>query len=468
LPADVALDPLSIEDPARRQRMFDCFAWRTFVALSWPAGERRGEADRQRNFGDLDGTETVWESYKATYELFQPERAGWDPSTPGNPAGEWNSPRPVPSSCPQGAAAETPALVMISKSNSRFPDVANETGQAFAGQFGTLTDRNGQHVRYQVLFNEKEFYFLLPSATTARLTPAGPGGGAGVFLPDGATEVKAAWKILCTEPGCQPVDRRQDYYSREVLLFDADNGSCELAEVGLVGLHAVVKTFWAPQWIWATFEHEDNAPLAGSEETGSDRFSFYDPACQAPPDPYFVACSAQPFLAPMGKANPCCPNVVINRWPGVGYGDDQPNQLTRLVPIAGSGLNQPFAAALAGTPFAHYRLVDTQWPLNGRRPAPPGEPRPVNTRLCPGQRDSPVEPPTPPPADPDCYTMVPEFLRNTAIESYMTTYEMRHGQVEQVSNRSCMGCHASGTDFSYIWADAVEQVVAIPAADGGP
>jgi hypothetical protein len=24
-----------------------------------------------------------------------------------------------------------------------------------------------------------------------------------------------------------------------------------------------------------------------------------------------------------------------------------------------------------------------------------------------------------------------------------------------------MGCHASGTDFSYIWADAVEQVVPI-------
>ena len=63
----------------------------------------------------------------------------------------------------------------------------------------------------------------------------------------------------------------------------------------------------------------------------------------------------------------------------------------------------------------------------------------------------------------DCYTQIPTFLRNTSMETYMQTYvENAAGDVFQVSNRSCMGCHKSGNDFSYIWLDAVEQVVCVP------
>lgn len=472
IPPDVARNPADLPQD-QRQRLFDCFAWRAFVALNWPAAEDERGEPASVGFADRPAGDRVWETYKATWEVFQPEDPDWDPTDPANPASSFDSPRPLPPSCP--ADTDKPVLTMVSKSNSRFPDardVANESGQAFAGQFGTLTDRNGNWVRYQVLFNETEFDFMLPTAITKNLTPAGPNGGAGVTLPDGSMEIKASWKELCTEADCQPVDVVDDYYHREVLVFDAEKETCEPLTMGLTGLHVTAKTFWAPQWIWATFEHESNSPMAGTDEIQEDRFSFYDPDRSPTPGKFhFVDCSTQPFLAPKGKpdmliGDPDCPNVPINRWPELGFGDTS-NQISRLQAIGSSGLNEKFhSEVVKGTPFEHYLLVDTQWPMNGRRPAPAGEPMAVNTRLCPDQQDLDNDPDRPQSAEPpsDCYTMVPSFLRNTSMESYMSTYVERDGKAVQISNRSCMGCHASGTDFSYIWADAVEQIVPFAAS----
>ena len=469
LPVDVALDPASIEAPLR-QKMFDCFSWRTFVALNWPALEaQRGEPDRSKSFGDItDGVDTVWETYKATWELFQPQNVKWDPTQRGNPAGEWSSPRLLPPACPTDP--DVPVIAHVTKTASRFPDNVNESGQAFAGSFGTLTDRNGNFVRYQVLFNEKQFDFLLPNAATVKLTPSGPDGGAATYVPDGASEVKSSWKVLCMDEGCQPRDHPEDYYSRDVLFFDAEKGTCEPQVVGLTGLHVIVKTFWAPQWIWATFEHESNSPTGPS---GENTFSFYDPSCQPTDGFVFTACSTQPFLAPKRLpdgtlvGDPCCPSHELNRFSTIGFGD-QPNQVTRLDEIGGSGLNVRFADAIStatsgSSPFSNYVLVNTQWPFHGRRPADPqtGELY-VNHRLCPSQQDIGSDPLRPIETFPtDCYTMVPTFLRNTSMETYMQTWVEMDGHAVQVSNRSCMGCHASGNDFSYVWLDAVEQPVCI-------
>ncbi|MFT5891400.1 MAG: hypothetical protein ACI9Y7_001502, partial [Dokdonia sp.] len=63
----------------------------------------------------------------------------------------------------------------------------------------------------------------------------------------------------------------------------------------------------------------------------------------------------------------------------------------------------------------------------------------------------------------DCFSARPRFLRNTVIESFMTTYcDDENGTAKQRSNRSCMTCHgAAGADLSYIWLDAVSQRVKI-------
>jgi hypothetical protein len=462
LPADVPLDPAGVADPAQRQRMFDCFAWRAFVALNWPAAADRGEPDAGAPFNRPQG-DRVWETLTQTYEVFQPLDPDW---TPGR--GIWDEPRRLPPACAdaeRGAAV----LALTSKSQSAFPDVGNETGQAFAGSFGTLTDRNGNFVHYQVLFNETEFdYFLAGGkAATRNLTPVGPADGPEASLPDGSVEVKAAWKVLCTEDTCAQRDRAQDYYSRDVRIYDAgaEGGpTCEQESVGLVGLHVAAKTFWAPQWIWATFEHQRNAPtyqpVVGGPPPPEDDYVFYDPSC--PPD--LTRCFKQPFLLPKeAGADPCCPNLEINRAPGIGFtGPDRPNnQLTRIDPIDGSGLNATFQGLLAaaGSPFQSYVLVNTQWPFNGRRPASAGE-HAVNTRQCAGNEVA---------ADGTCFTRVPADLRNTVIESYMTTWDNdAAGRPQQISNRSCLSCHASGTGFSYVFEDAVEQIVPLAASSGSP
>ncbi len=468
-PGDVSLDPTTIDDPAQRQKMFDCFSWRTFVALNWPAlNSERGAADTAKKFGDItDGVDTVWETYKATWEVFQPENIKWDPMQEGNPAGDWNSPRSLPPACPSDS--DLPVVANVTKTASRFPDNVNESGQAFAGSFGTLTDRNGELVRYLVLFNETSFDFIVPNAATTKLSPSGPHDGVSTDVPDGAIEVKSSWKVLCLEDDCKPPDDPADYYSRDVLFYEAEKGTCEPATVGLTGLHVIGKTFWAPQWIWATFEHVSNAPTGPTED---DNFSFNDPACKPTDDFLFTACSTQPFLAPKSVGehsvgDPCCSNGELNRFQGIGFGDE-PNQVTRLDRIGGSGLNEVFAAKIKAetrgkSPFSNYLLVNTQWPFNGRRPAETdGDPLYVNNQLCPSQQDISSDPLRPVDTFPsDCYTMIPTFLRNTSMETYMATYVEQNSRAVQVSNRSCMGCHASGNDFSYLWLDAVEQVVCI-------
>ena len=456
-PGDVPLDPLSIDDPVQRQRMFDCFAWRSFVALAWPAADgTRGAPDETAALGDRPQAERVWETYAATWELFQPNDPAWDPQADGL---SFDDPRPVPAACADASDTPLPVVAMVSKS-SHSRDVANETGQAFAGTFGTLTDRNGELVRYQVLFDRTEFDALLPTAATRALTPAGPDAGAGVRLPDGATEVKASWKVLCDEPGCAPVDDPSAFYVRDVLVYDAhgagtDSPSCRVESLALVGLHVARKTFWAPQWVWATFEHRSNVPPAGEAGPDAEGYAFFDPACEPQPGRFsFPACAVQPFLAPMGPADPCCANAELNRFPDVGFGD-RPNQLTRLAPVGPTELNASFADALSGTVWSNYMLVNTQWPLHGRQDLGDGT-WAVNPGLCPDQWDVAADPTATPTPDPTCYTMVPSVLRNTSMESYMTLWT---DASTQRSNRSCMGCHFDGTDFSYIWLDAVEQVV---------
>jgi hypothetical protein len=51
----------------------------------------------------------------------------------------------------------------------------------------------------------------------------------------------------------------------------------------------------------------------------------------------------------------------------------------------------------------------------------------------------------------------------------MTTWDNdAAGRPQQISNRSCLSCHASGTGFSYVFEDAVEQIVPLAASSGSP
>lgn len=455
IPGDVPADPTQVFQylgAETTQLMFDSYAWKTFIALNWPNEKlpQRGKADEFLAFNKNENNASVWETFKPTFEVFQPEIASWNPKNQ-----PWDSPMPVPEGKDCFRLEHDFVVTMASKTR----DIANETGQAFAGIFGNLIDQEGNQVRYEVLFNRTEFEYLIGNdrAATKNLTPSGPKGEANkVNFPDtkddtaynqGAMEIKSAWKELCVNDNCKQRDAenltaaKKKFLVRTAIIYDEETKSCRKANMALVGLHIARKTYFAPQWIWMTFEHKDNVPMA-NDKAGKGTFYNTDLGLNEPDN-----CYQLPFLYPDPRVAGC-PNVDINRF--IGELKNQPNQITRLVPISKEAqqINAQYQSVLKtiDSPFANYILVNAQWPLKGRQ-----QNGTVSTLNC---KDNGM--------GTDCFTMKPRFLRNAVIESYMATYCDSNGDPEQFSNRSCMSCHYSaGANLSYIWLDAVSQKVKV-------
>jgi hypothetical protein len=73
IPTDADFEEKS--DQEQNREFFDHFAWREFIALSWPADEtERGKPHATKKFGD-PSTPTVWMSWKSVEDFFPPDLA---------------------------------------------------------------------------------------------------------------------------------------------------------------------------------------------------------------------------------------------------------------------------------------------------------------------------------------------------------------------------------------------------------
>jgi len=516
-PTDVLLDPASLSGE-QANRMFNCYSWQTFVAMFWPASEtQRGVPDKTKSIADQG--QRVWGTYKQTYEMFQPRDPEWTLDDQS-----WNDDQPLPDVCRDALIAND--MPMDSKSYQ----ILNETHQAFGSQFNNLIDQNNNEVHYNVRVNRDEFERMKEQgfADTGTYDYNGPLGiNKSTFqMPDntvgatgeGASEVKSAWKIMCTDPEtCNNVDDPSRYYTETVLIYTppipkvidsldpsivpqntiTEPATCEVAEVGLVGFHIAVKTFWAPQWIWPTFEHIDNVPgNTGEGEPIPDTFSFFDTGCPEPTEEFLEKCiQERPGVIPNDLADDpelrCCPNQmnILNSSPDTANEESDlvdlippnpiPVQVNRLDAIGQNSPNQVsvlefnelFRGLLAeeDSPLQNYVLVNTQWPGNGRTSADTDPPYQVINKLCLEGDDIST-----------CFDLVPKSLRlrNSTIETYDMAYcEPTEEDISneggpdcnpddvaddpmQSSSGGCMNCHfSSGTDSSFIWADAIEEQV---------
>jgi hypothetical protein len=394
------------------QPAFDQFSWQSFVALNWPAG-----ADGKPLPGPIGanpGSPRVWETYEDAADVF------W----PGTTA----------AACNTGGGK----LLLQMAKNGHVIDPDGSFDEAVGGP---LVDRNLNFVVFEKKMNPDEAAYVranrlqdpqVQDTFSVISFPAGryanqdslSGGRVG------AMEIKAAWRILQPAAG----DDTTRYYRRAATIYVPAKHSatgqplCVNAVVGLVGLHIAHKTEDFPQWIWSTFEHVDNAPTcpAGSTNCGQDgrRYSFYNPQCPTCP-------VNTPLALPAGDST--------FRWAATppyaaryAYSGRYGSQITRTQPVYDftEAVNTRWHAALAGTVWAHYRLIGSQW-LTGT--------------------DSP-----------GTAVSAPETLGNSVLESYIP------------NTSSCVGCHQGATtvngktsaDFSFLLEMAGKAPTALPPPDG--
>jgi hypothetical protein len=332
--------PTSFDCPGGScQPCFDCFGWQLFIDMNWPAASR-GVPDPNGYFGRPgDGQKlAVWETYRSVYDLFADRT-------------------PPPWAGPPDAHREIEADSAVIN--------LRDTEQA---DHNWLTDWDGNQVRYEIRLNSDEYEYirrnnlwnqagLLQAFTT----------GAGINLPDGGSggvgsiEVKAAWRIV--PKGGEAYF--QDNY--KVSRVDIPGIGPNIA-VALVGMHIIKRTPKAPQWIWATFEHKDNAPDekdAGSGGASETNWNFFNPK------------------APSGYK----PNY--KEPPDTGSDPKRPVQVVRVDPISptskkvNDAMHQLIASKFPRSVWLNYELVDVQWPgcpqkvdPKGPKPNTSGKPLP--------------------------------------------------------------------------------------------
>ncbi len=383
----------------RDQRAFDDFAWRSFVALSWPA-TADGAPDSTVVIGASGDAPTVWEHYDETGEVFLPGGAAPLP---------WGQHAPPPPACRNLGAGALPVLSMTSKVSS----VVAQFVEPFAGP---VIDQDSNFARYAIHVNEPAFDYIVDDTlyrkdvqrrrTTAISFPAGQDGTSNV----GAVILKSAWKVLTARDSVRRYHTMVAYVYTPPSTQPPITASCRKQRLGLVGFHITHKTRAYPQWIWATFEQVDNVEVAAGTALHP---SFSDPACN---------CADRVNQMP---ARPWVPDR-----PGV------PTQVVRETPIDSGtvAVNGRWQAALAAagpaSPWRYYRLVGVQHPRVPSDTLHLGAP-------------------------------YPQFLANTVLETYdQGNYGRASSCMDCHFRATIFGDSASGgakfSDYSYVFMQATE------------
>ena len=342
-------------------------AWKTFIAINWPATEKDGspypspdtDKDLSYNAGEYV---SVWEAWPTAQELFRADGAA-------PPA--WGSHHELPSPCEEKGAQRGDVVL---QATSKGGDVASEFVQAF--RMGPVPDQNGEYTWFAIQANkamydyivDNELYNVEGQAAFGKAAdwPRGRTDSTGTEEDIGSIFVKGAWKVLGEG------DILEQFHRIESWLYNPGDddaeiaASCRLKNVGLTALHIVHRTNSAPQWAWATFEHVANAPLYEEAMSGNlprDRYSYFDASC--------VKGACEYNRLPDHPWNPDRTGIV-------------PVQVVRLGNIGGAAATQNTRFQgedpVQDTVFANYQLIDTQFatvlgsPDNGVYPVNPAYP----------------------------------------------------------------------------------------------
>lgn len=228
------------------------FAWNTFLAINKTTPDRSG---------------TQWENYKEAFDIFLPNAESPTP---------WG----MPTSGNQTVCDTIRSAHKILRTTSKVHPLVTETDQAVGG---VLIDKNSNLVHYEVYMNKPMFQYVLENQFYNALEQA----GSQINFPSGSMELKASWRIL--DPVKDDVSR---YHTSKAIVYIPDSNhirnddcipeivkskieDCSEQLVGLVGLHIVYKTPSNPNFVWMTFEQNDNLETEATKKAGITP-SFYD------------------------------------------------------------------------------------------------------------------------------------------------------------------------------------------------
>ena len=358
---------------------FGTFAWQTFVALNWPA-DCNGLPLKEKTIGEAPNAPRIWEFYQFPEDVFKPNEA------------KPNLQSIVPVQCPGFTNnqsvdhdlrftefASEPAL------QTNEPESDQNLRILIPGQ-KPLIDRAGNYILNEVRMNPVEVNQIVENGwysaqnldkfnntdnpftlMCSALEPEGiypyPGFSqlpCSANKSEGTIELKAAWMVF---PDHVPDELRSKYYTT-TRTFDVktpENVDGKTTKVtvplGLVGFHIVQKTS-QQGWIWATFEHIDNAPDDKSLPT-SRNYNLYASDCQNcernKPN------AQEPYLW-----RTTFPHAVTKTANGE-IAKQIPSQITRLVPIPpiAQSLNSKWREKLAekvpNSIWQNYQLIGVQW-----------------------------------------------------------------------------------------------------------
>jgi len=438
--------PFTIPDEniAQANRLFDVFAWQSFLALNWPA-QADGQADTNKTLADA-ATPRVWEYYVDSAQVYQPDGAApttWEAAVSQNVAGHtfWMSGMGI------GKPAEMNANGNSEQGSIRRP-LLDESLQAFTGP---LIDQAGNWVRYEEVLNNVEFDYLTANHLYNLEGQAAFLSTNEISFPanhnehdHGAMEVKLAWKQM------------EDTFLTRVATAVRLDGTMATNLYGVVGMHIAVRTQSSPTWIWATFEQVDNTAVNDLEKDSKGRPlhpSFYNPNNPTKP----INQLAPKNAGGVRQYNPATGQddgpVVNTTWDEAITTD--PTQATQVTPVpkATDALNHEVQAVLAGigSVFQYYELIGTQWPAEPSKPAfPNGVSAQADGRLLPASPESILN------KVPG--HIVPLYLINTTMETFFQNNNQAAGPLAEddrlppglvadpavvFSTESCAGCHFS-------------------------
>jgi hypothetical protein len=449
----------------------DCYAWQEFIALNWPTSGG--------TFGDPgDQSEVQWQTYMDIHQLFQPD---------GAPPPPWGSPAQLSAGCQNEArltdaqAREAHPLLNAIKFSSEFLS-ESDTAEAFPRDAPAwLGDVNGNNVWFQVLVNKDEYDFIVEHQfynaekqlafytsqkqppTTPLQFPAGCNGPS-VTCPQtqtGALELKASWMKVP-----KPSDPKWKAYKlMSAVIVNPTTQKCEQVTVALVALHIIHKTESQPTWIWATFEHKDNAPTA--EDIASDKdsssphaWNFYNPQCA--PKTLQVPSACQ-YNSQATVTTSCDANTPPQYNIGTNCPSPAPTQVTRVNPIdptaasVNATVQQAIQRAWGESVWQNYMLVNVVWSDN-----PPAIPPAGCTAGSPGCQGVTTPQLT--------QSLRPDSAVASAV---LETYIQQSSPEKPLAKSNCVLCHQNATvanapkatpyasDFSFVLGEAQSPVKSV-------